>query len=140
MKSFFRLLAKIFYLFKALFSKEPPKETEHYSLNKKEEEKSPLLKHYEMIDALIENINQEVEIHSDNLIRHQQNQISTESFIVKGKILDVDDHWIKMECYPSKYLKVRGPDYLYFRTEVIIDFVPLKTEDNQKNLANERRL
>lgn len=143
MKSLLRLIIKILSLFKGLLSKkkiEKTESSEDYLIKQENKKVSLLLKHYEMIDGLREQINQEVEIHSKNLIFHQQNQISSKSFRVMGRILEVDDHWIKMEYFPSKYLKVRGPDYLYFRTEVIIDFTPIQSENHSKELSNTKRI
>lgn len=131
MKSIIRLLIKILSFLKGLLIKKKSKKEENYSINKKKDKVSSLLKHYEMIDALKEEINQVVEIHGKNLILRQHNQISSNNFVVKGKILEVDDHWIKMEYHPSKYLKVRGPDYLYFRTDAIMNFIPVQKDSGK---------
>lgn len=128
MRRFIHIIAKFLSLIKRLLLKVNQKKRKPNLKKIKKEESNSLIKHYEMTDALKENIGNTVYIYTQNMTNYYQNQIAADKFNFNGKILDVDDNWIKIEFSPPKSFNVRGPDYLYFRTDLIIKFSELPDE------------
>lgn len=128
MRSFFHLIKKSFSFGKTVLLKIIQKRKRKYSQKKKSEKKSLLIERYELLDHLKANIENRVLIKSENLIHLYQNQVSPSDYTISGRILEVDDDWIKLELEPSSFLKTRGPDYLYFKTDVIIDFTVISND------------
>lgn len=118
----------LIHLIKRIFTRSIKNKKEGYTEKKKLEKKALMIKQYELIDNLKRNIGKNIIIDLDNYVHLNQNQISRKDYEFKGRVLDVDDDWIKLEFTPSIVLNPRGPDYLYFRTEVIIDFTLIEDE------------
>lgn len=125
MRILISLISKSLSLGKNILLKIIRKSRTNYTEKKKLEKKSLMIKRYELLDKLKENIGNRVFIQSENQIHLYQNDLSPVDYELKGRILEVDDDWIKLERYPSNYLKARGPDYLYFKTDVIINFTTI---------------
>lgn len=93
-----------------------------YRKNKKLNKDSTFIEQYERIDHLKENIGEIVTIRSKDLTHLYHNQIKEADYELTGKILELDDDWIKLEYIQPVFTQNRDPDYLYFRTDAIVDF------------------
>lgn len=91
----------------------------------KKRKNTAIISHYELLDRLQENIGQEVMIQSKNQAHLYENQLTNTNRDFKGKIIAVDDIWIKLELNASSFPMDRRPDYLYMRTEMIANFYPV---------------
>lgn len=109
----FYLLQKIFRAFKAKDNTGIP-ETRRKNEN--------VIEHYQLLDELKASVDKEVVIQSKKLSHLYQNQIKDINNEFSGKILEIDDDWIKLELNRTHLTQDRSPDYLYFKTKVIIDF------------------
>lgn len=128
MRTLIHLIIKFFDLVKKIFAKPIQTRREDYTEKKKLKKKVLMIERYELIDHLKSNIGKNIIVDLDNFVPFNQNQLPREDYEFKGRILDVDDDWVKLEFTPSVILNPRGPDYLYFRTELIIDFTPVEDE------------
>lgn len=88
-----------------------------------------IISHYELIDTLKENIGQEVTIKVKKVSHLYENQVTDPRNEFTGRVLAVDDEWIKLELKPSALTYDRNPDYLYFRTETILEITVDETKD-----------
>ena len=122
MKTLKSLFAILFYLSqkmkRAFTPKKSPKLTEKRRIRKNEN----IIKHYQLLDDLQANIGKDLIIQSKNLNHLYQNQIKNANNEFRGKLLEVDDDWLKLELYSSAMNPDRSPDYLYFKTKVIVAF------------------
>ncbi len=129
MKTLRSLLAILFYLWqkmkRAFTSKKNPRIEEKKNIRKNEN----IIKHYQLLDNLQANIGREVVIQSKNLSHLYQNQIKDSNNEFRGKLLEVDDDWLKLELHSSAKNSHRSPDYLYFKTKVIVAFTLIEKNE-----------
>lgn len=122
MSWFMSLIAILLYLRRKSMSKLFRKKDSLRRKPQSTRKNASIIRHYELLDQLQENIGQEVVIKFKNLSHLYENQITNQNNEFSGKILAMDDEWIKLEFQPSTLTPDRSPDYLYFKTDIILDF------------------
>lgn len=88
-----------------------------------------ILSYYELIDTLQENIGKEITIKFKNVSHLYENQVTNPRNEFKGRVLAVDDEWVKLELKSPASTFDRSPDYLYFKTETILEIVVDEQKD-----------
>lgn len=116
------LLAILFYLSQKIITALKPNKDSIRKETRKIRNKGNIIEYYQLLDDLKANIGKEVVIQSKNLSHLYQNQIKNTDNEFRGKLLEVDDDWLKLELYSSAMNPDRSPDYLYFKTKVIVAF------------------
>lgn len=123
------ILAILFYISQKIITALKPNKNSVRNETKKIRNNKNIIEHYQMLDDLQANIGQEVVIQSKNLSHLYQNQIKNTNNEFRGKLLEVDDDWLKLELYSSARNPDRSPDYLYFKTKVIVAFALIEKNE-----------